>query len=64
MVASPQNLAKKDPEPYDKKLYEQRHIIENMFAKIKDWTGIAFRSNRCAHTSNSFVAIVLVAIFF
>ncbi len=54
----------KDPAQYDKKLYEQRHIIENMFAKIKDWKGIAFRSNGCAYTYKSFVAITLVSIFF
>ena len=22
---------------YDKKLYKQRHKVENMFAKLKDW---------------------------
>jgi transposase len=28
---------------YDKTLYRQRHKIENMFAKLKDWRRIATR---------------------
>lgn len=35
---------------YDKTLYKQRHKIENMFAKLKDWRRIATRYDRCAHT--------------
>lgn len=35
---------------YDKTLYRQRHKIENMFAKLKDWRRIAMRYDRCAHT--------------
>ena len=33
-----------------KALYKQRHKIENMFAKLKDWRRIATRYDRCAHT--------------
>ena len=36
--------------PHDKDLYRQRHKIENMFAKLKDWRRIATRYDRCAHT--------------
>ena len=28
---------------YDKALYKQRHKVENMFAKLKDWRRIATR---------------------
>ena len=34
----------------DRMLYKQRHKIENMFAKLKDWRRIAMRYNQCAHT--------------
>ena len=30
--------------------YKQRHKVENMFAKLKDWRRIATRYDRCAHT--------------
>lgn len=35
---------------YDKILYKQRHKIENMFGRIKDWRRIHTRYDRCAHT--------------
>ncbi len=44
-------------------LYAKRHIIENTFGRLKDWKGIAFRSNRCAHTYQSFVALALIVLF-
>lgn len=49
---------------HDKELYRERHKIENMFGKLKDWLGIAFRRCRCAHIFDSFVCIALVMIFF
>lgn len=60
----PPKSNEKNPAPYDKQLYRKRHVIENMFAKLKDWKGIAFRGNRCAHSFRSFVALALVFIFF
>ena len=35
---------------YDKTLYKQRHKVENMFGKLKDWRRIAMRYDRCGHT--------------
>lgn len=60
----PPKSNEKNPTPYDAKLYKTRHIIENMFSKLKDWQGVAFRGNRCAHSFHSFVAIALIFIFF
>ena len=34
------------PKRYSKTLYKQRHKIENMFAKLKDWRRIATRYDR------------------
>ena len=42
---------------YDTQLYKQRHKIENVFARIKDWRRIATRYDRCAHTFMSAICI-------
>ena len=42
---------------YDKDLYRQRHKIENVFARIKDWRRVATRYDRCAHTFMSAISI-------
>lgn len=34
---------RKNPAFYDRELYEQRAVIENMFGRLKDWRGIAMR---------------------
>jgi transposase len=34
--------------PYDVGLYKQRHKIENMFGRLKDWRRIHTRYDRCA----------------
>jgi transposase len=49
---------------YDKKIYKQRHKVENMFARIKDWRRIAMRYDRCAHTFFSAICIAAVVIFY
>lgn len=59
----PAKSYRKSPATHDAKLYRKRHKIENMFARLKDWKGIAFRSNRCAHTFHSFVALALICLF-
>ena len=46
--------------PYDEVLYRQRHKIENMFGRLKDWRRIHTRYDRCAHT---FFSAICVAAF-
>ena len=48
---------------YDKALYRQRHKIENMFGRIKDWRRIHTRYDRCAHTFMSAIYIAATVIF-
>ena len=48
---------------YDPVLYRQRHKIENMFARLKDWRRIHTRYDRCAHTFLSAIAFAAVFIF-
>lgn len=48
---------------YDKTLYKQRHKVEIMFGRIKDWRRIAMRYDRCAHTFFSAICIAATFIF-
>lgn len=49
--------------PFDKMLYRQRHKIENMFGRLKDWRRISTRYDRCAHTFFSAICIAATVIF-
>ena len=59
----PSTRSRKRPFAYDKTLYRQRHRIENMFAKLKDWRRVATRYDRCAHTFFSAICIAASVIF-
>jgi len=48
---------------YDKILYKQRHKIENMFGRLKDWRRISTRYDRCAHTFFSAICIAAFVIY-
>ena len=60
----PSTKSRKIPLPYDKALYKQRHKIENMFARLKDWRRIATRYDRCAHTFFSAICIAATLAFY
>jgi transposase len=49
--------------PHDKVLYRQRHKVENMFGKLKDWRRIHTRYDRCAHAFMSAICIAATVIF-
>ena len=49
---------------YDKNLYKQRHKIEIMFGRLKDWRRIAMRYDRCAHTFFSAICLAASVIFY
>lgn len=44
---------------YDKELCRQRHKIENVFGRIKDWRRVATRYDRCALTFMSAISIAV-----
>lgn len=54
---------RKMPIAYDRTLYRQRHKIENMFGRLKDWRRIHTRYYRCAHTFMSAICIAATVIF-
>lgn len=50
--------------PYDKTLYRQRHKVECMVGKLKDWRRVSTRYDRCAHTFFSAICIAATVIFY
>lgn len=59
----PSSRSRKVPYAYDTVLYRQRHKVENLFARLKDWRRIATRYDRCAHTYFSAICIAAAVIF-
>ena len=60
----PSTKSRKVTLPYCKTLYRQRHKIENMFGRIKDWRRIATRYDRCAHTFFSTICIAAALCYY
>jgi len=60
----PPTRSRKRPIRYDKELYRQRHRIENMFGRLKDWRRVATRYDRCAHTFFSAICIAASVVFY
>lgn len=59
----PPRAKRRLPATYCKTLYRQRHKVENMFAKLKDWRRISMRYDRCAHTFFSAICIAATVSF-
>ena len=47
LVIPPRSM-RKDPREYDKHLYKARHLIENFFARLKQYRCIATRYDKTA----------------
>ena len=54
----PAKSNRKHARPYDKHLYEARHLIENFFAKLKQFRAIATRYDK---TARNFLAAIHLA---
>jgi transposase len=59
----PARRGRKNPAGHDRKLYKQRHRIENLFARLKDWRRIATRYDRCGDLFLSAICIAATVIF-
>ncbi len=59
----PSRINRKIAIPHDRTLYRQRHKIENMFGRLKDWRRVHTRYDRCAHTFMSAICIAATVIF-
>jgi len=60
---TPSSKSRKVPIPYNRALHRQRHLIENMFGRLKDWRRIAMRYDRCAHTFMSAICLASTVLF-
>jgi transposase len=54
----PSRANRKSPRDYDRHLYRERHLIENFFAKLKQFRAIATRYDK---TARNFLAAVYLA---
>ncbi|WP_299730664.1 IS5 family transposase [uncultured Tateyamaria sp.] len=59
----PSRISRKVLIPHDADLYRQRHRIENMFARLKDWRRIATRYDRCLILFLSACALAAIVIY-
>jgi transposase len=59
----PSKSNRKIPVEHNRTLYRQRHKIENMFDRLKDWRRVHTRYDRCAHTFMSAICIAAIVIF-
>src|ERR1019366_8298999 len=59
----PSKSNRRKPIEHDRMLYRQRHKIENMFGRLKDWRRVHTRYDRCAHTFMSAICIAAIVIF-
>ncbi|OUD12943.1 IS5 family transposase [Thioflexithrix psekupsensis] len=60
-VVIPPKKNRKEPRPFDKELYQLRHLVENAFLHLKQWRGIA---TRYAKNTASFLAAVQIRCLF
>jgi transposase len=59
----PARRGRKNPADHDRALSRQRHRIENLFARLKDWRRIATRYERCADLFLSAICIAATVMF-
>jgi transposase len=59
----PSTRRRKVPIPHDATLSRQRHRIEIMFGRLKDWRRIATRDDRCAAIFLGAITLAATVIF-
>ena len=62
-VCIPARNGRNRPARHNKRLYKKRCRIENAFARLKDWRGIAMRTTRCGDRFLSAIALASAVIF-
>lgn len=62
-ACNPARRGRENPARHDRKLYKQRHRIEKLFARLKDWRRIATRYDRCGKMFLSANCIAATIIF-
>jgi transposase len=59
----PPKRNRKTPRDYDQELYKARHLIENFFAKLKQYRAIATRYDKLAETFLSAIYMAAVVVW-
>jgi len=59
----PSRKNRKEPIPHDKELYKERHKVEIMFGRLKDWRRIATRYDRSPTVFLSAIALAAIVLF-
>lgn len=59
----PARRGRKTPANHDRTLYKKRHLVENLFARLKDWRRISTRYDRCAELFLSAICIAATVMF-
>ena len=59
----PSKVNRKVAIPHNAALYRQRHKIEIMLGRLKEWRRIHTRYDRCSHTFMSAICIAATVIF-
>jgi transposase len=59
----PARCGRRRPSRHNRKLYKKRCRIENAFARLKDWRGIAMRYTRCGDLFLSAIVLAATIIF-
>ncbi len=54
---------RKKPVHYSKRLHRERHKVENLFSRQKDWRPIATRYDGCAHAFRSAILLAATVLF-
>ena len=59
----PARSGRRRPARHNRKLYKKRCRIENAFARLKDWRGVAMRYTRCGDLFLSAITLAATVIF-
>ena len=59
----PPRKSRKIQRYYDKNLYKARHLVENLFLKIKQWRGVAFRYAKNLSSFQSIITIAFIMVY-
>ena len=58
----PSKRNRKAPIPHDRQAYKHRHLIENLFGRIKDFTRIILRKDKTSRSYAGFVSLAFALI--
>ena len=59
----PPRSTRKAPRPFDKQLYKARHLIENLFARLKQFRRIATRFEKLAKNFAAMVTLACICVW-